>query len=598
MVRRTEFHSSRPMGAIAASIALLIALAADAGEIGVNDFRVSEMGPDGSVLFGGTQAAVAYNSTNDEFLIVWEGEDNTPPLVENENEIFGQRIDAETGAAIGPRLRLSDMGPNGDPAYDARSPAVAYNATQNEYLVVWVGDDDTGLLLDGEDEIYGQRVDAATGTEVGANDFRISDMGPDGATGFDADVPDVAYSPTAGEYLVVWEADDDTGLLIEGENEIFVQRIDAATGTEVGANDLRVSDMGTDGDNTFDARDPAVAWSFTHNEYLVVWEADDNTGLLTDGENEIWGQRIDATTGTEVGSNDFRISDMGPDANTTFDARMPDVVFNVGVGEYLVVWEGDDDTPPLVGGEDEIFGQRIDGATGGEVGSNDFRVSDMGPNGSDLYAAGQPAVAYDPVAGEYLVIWEADDDGSGLTEGEHEIFLQRLDSLGNETGVNDVRLTDLGAEGSPLYDAEVPALAYGASVGAFAIVFHGDDDRGGMVDEELEVFGQLLWGDRLGVAVDGACPGTVEFAIASATPGGFVGLAGAPAVGSSTVPGGSCAGTELGLSNPIPIAGETADGGGGVTIELTVPAPICSAVVQVLDLSSCEVSNVSLLPDA
>ena len=47
---------------------------------------------------------------------------------------------------------------------------------ENEYLVVWSGDDIEGVGLDeGEFEIFGQRLDE-NGTAQGTNDFRISDM--------------------------------------------------------------------------------------------------------------------------------------------------------------------------------------------------------------------------------------------------------------------------------------------------------------------------------------------------------------------------------------------------------------------------------------
>ena len=58
--------------------------------------------------------------------------------------------------------------------FGAFNPALAYNSLNNEYLVVWQGDDST----DGEFEIFGQRLNAATGAGIGANDFRLSDMGP------------------------------------------------------------------------------------------------------------------------------------------------------------------------------------------------------------------------------------------------------------------------------------------------------------------------------------------------------------------------------------------------------------------------------------
>src|SRR5262249_36587928 len=115
------------------------------------------------------------------------------------------------------------------------------------------------------------------------------------------------------------------------------------------------------GNTDFDADKPAVAYNPATNEYLVVWHGDDNTGLLVDEENEIFGQRLNAATGAAVGTNDFRISDMGPDGNANFSALIPAVAYNSTNHEDLVVWRGTDNTAPLVAGEFEIFGQRLSG---------------------------------------------------------------------------------------------------------------------------------------------------------------------------------------------------------------------------------------------
>ncbi len=48
---------------------------------------------------------------------------------------------------------------------------------------------------------------------------------------------------------------------------------------------------------------------------------------------------------------------------------------------------------PLVDGEFEAFGQKID-AAGNEIGDNDFRVSDMGPDGDVRYTVQTPVVLY------------------------------------------------------------------------------------------------------------------------------------------------------------------------------------------------------------
>jgi hypothetical protein len=58
---------------------------------GENDFRLSDMGPDGDTGYFAMYPALAHNSLDHEYLVVWLGEDNTPPLVDNELEVFGQR---------------------------------------------------------------------------------------------------------------------------------------------------------------------------------------------------------------------------------------------------------------------------------------------------------------------------------------------------------------------------------------------------------------------------------------------------------------------------------------------------------------------------
>ena len=222
---------------------------------------------------------------------MWWGDDDIAPLVNNETEIFGQRVNAATGAEIGGDFRLSDMGPDGNVFYSAVNPAVAYNNTNNHYLVVWWGDDDTVPLVGGEYEIFGQRVNAATGAEIGG-DFRLSDMGPDGNAAYDAHSPAVAYNNTNNQYLVVWQGDDDTGPLVDDEFEIFGQRVNAATGAEIGG-DFRLSDMGPDGNVNYGAVSPAVAYNSTNDHYLVVWWGDDDIAPLVDNEFEIFGQLYD-----------------------------------------------------------------------------------------------------------------------------------------------------------------------------------------------------------------------------------------------------------------------------------------------------------------
>jgi hypothetical protein len=464
---------------------------ADGTEVGTNDFRLSDMGPDGNVNYGTGLPAVAYDRADNQYLVVWAGDDDTAPLVDEEKEIFGQRVNGGSGAEVGSDFRLSDMG--GDVLFGAGSPAVAYNSTDNEYLVVWSGDDNTLPLVDNEVEIFGQRVDGATGAEIGT-DFRLSDMGTDGNVLFGAFAPAVAYNSTDNEYLVVWQGDDNSGALVDNEFEIYGQRVQAATGAEIGS-DFRLSDMGLlDGNTNYTAQAPAVAYDRTDNQYLVVWNGDDNTPPLVDNEYEIFGQRVQAD-GTEILPNDFRLSNMGPDGSVSYEARDPAIAYNGTDNEYLVVWQGEDDTWPLVMNEFEIFGQRVQADTGSLVGT-DIRLSDMGTDGLTAYGASNSAVAYNGADNEYLVVWVGDD----MVDNEREVFGQRVNADGTEIGTNDFRLSDMGPDGDIFHSAFNPAVAYNSTNSEYLVVWWGDDDTGGLVNNEYEIFGQRLNAD--GTEVD------------------------------------------------------------------------------------------------
>lgn len=464
--------------------------------VGLQDVRLSDMGPPGSILYSGREPAIAYNPVENEYLVVWRGDDDTGGLVLGEFEIYALRLDAATGSALGPQLRVSDMGPDGDSTFGATQPAVAFDSQNNRYLVVWQGDDNTALLVEGELEIFGQFIDGTSGAEIGT-DFRISDMGSDGDDVFDAFAPEVVYNSTNNEFLVAWFGCDDTPPLVNAEGEIFVQRINAVGGAQVGVNDLRISDMGPDGDPLFDAINPAIAYDSLNNQYLVVWQGDDDSGSLVEGEFEIYGQLLNAVDATELGS-EFRISDMGPDGSNAFRGEDPGIAFNPGSGEYLVVWAGDDDSGSLVDGELEIFGQRIAASTGSEIGTNDFRISSMGPDGLTNFRATKPFPVYDDGLDHYWVTWSGDDNTGTLVDDEFEIFIQKVIPIaGSELDAAVLRISSMGPDGDPAFQAFSPSpVAFNSANDELFTVWRADDDTAPLVNGEFEVFGRRMTNTR------------------------------------------------------------------------------------------------------
>ena len=391
--------------------------------LGSSDVRISS---------GGNFAeapAVAWNGT--EYLVVWAESLPLPPEEGGQYDIRGRRVSA-AGAPLAHDFRISSPATS-----DEMYPAVAWNATRAEYLVVWI--DFRGI----EGDIWGRRV-TADGTTVGA-DFLISVSAP-GNVGF----PDVVWNATRNQYLVVWSdgrAGDDAPMA-----DIYGQRV-GALGRLVG-DEIRISGTGATGDDRY----AAVTWNAVRNQYLVVWE-DNRSGTDWD----VHGRRISAT-GAPIGE-DFHIS--SPEASV---AR-PDVAWSGAVNRYLVVWEDYRDPSGLA----DLYGRRVR-ANGTVVGDSDIKLS--GPAGTSDEVA--PAVAWSETAGQFLLVWQDRRDKAR----QWDIFGRKVRASGMPIGA-DFRICGPGAIRGNRY----PALAWNGSA-EFLVVW--DDSR--PTAQSVAIYGRRVSG--------------------------------------------------------------------------------------------------------
>jgi hypothetical protein len=304
----------------------------------------------------------------------------------------------------------------------------------------------------------------ASATELLSDQQQVSaSVGPPGS-----EESQVAYNSKDREYVAVFTAA-------------------AGGGTDIHAR--RLSDLGTPLGVPFpvtsllspaDARQPAVAYSRKTNSYLVVFVAD---ALPNDGEFEVWGQRLGAE-GNLLGSP-FRISEIGPEGD---DARgplsNPAITYNDEDDHYVVAWDGDAE------GNDqfEVFAQRI-GATGNEIGPEANASTTAGANRD----ATAPAVAYDPDANHYLVVWQ--DDGFSADD-EFDVFGQLLTAGGLPTGVDDFRISETGTDGSAAFSAFTPSVAADTKRGGYMVAFAASLLAG--TDREVKVQGLDSGGAQVG----------------------------------------------------------------------------------------------------
>ncbi len=298
-------------------------------------------------------AHLAYNSVNNEYLLVWWDERHKSTTG---REIYGQLV-SPMGDLKGSEFAITSA--PGDQEY----PDVAYNSADNEYLVVW-GDSSSK-------SIYGQRV-SNTG-KLQADGFVIA------ATPAGPENPRIAYNNTSNAYLVVWRAGD----FLQGQSDIYGQLLS-------GEGNLQGSGISISTANG-NQLNPAIAYNSVDNEYLVVWQDDRATSGNTI-RVDVYGQRI-SHTGTLKGSASAISPTFGQDWE-----QLPDAVHSRANNEYLVVWMDDRHYPEV-----DIYAQLVTN-TGSPKGSG-FAISTAGGEQTS------PDVVYNSIDKEYLVVWE-DERGS------------------------------------------------------------------------------------------------------------------------------------------------------------------------------------------
>ncbi|HSN54803.1 MAG TPA: hypothetical protein VLT32_09020 [Candidatus Sulfomarinibacteraceae bacterium] len=293
--------------------------------------------------------------------------------------IFGPVTWAAASEVIGPIYPVSAY------AGDEANPAVAYHPSRDESLVVWQADNGTSL------EIRGRFV-GSDGMPVGAA-FVLSDP----AWGNDQFAPDVAYDPTHDRYVVVWIWDY-SGSLTDTD---LVGRIVPATGPDPAWAQFTIYNPSSG------QWSPSVAVPTGVAEFMVAW-AD------LDGSNppEIQGRRM-ASDGSGPVTPAFSI------AAGTRPRAQPDLVWNSGTSQYLVVYE-----VTSAGLELDVAATRLTWA--GSVLGSEFGIADW--PGEEHRAAAASC------GGASLVIWEGGDNPFSY------IYLRPVDgagAVGPVTVVND-----------------------------------------------------------------------------------------------------------------------------------------------------------------
>lgn len=313
--------------------------------------------------------AVVANTTDQEFLVVWEDERNGIF-----KDIYGQRV-LENGRLVGTNFVVST-------AVDYQQDvSIAYNSKQNRYLVVWQDHRGIGPT---QTDIYGQLV-AHDGKLIGGN-FVICNNKADSYH------PAVAYNASDDEFLVVWQ--DYRHL---PSTDIYGRRVSSDGALLDGEIEIAVSpDSGSQ-------YSPEVSYNSTNQMYLVVW---DDWRNYSSTKRDIYGQRI-KHTGILEGGN-FGIS--------TASGYQGEPVVASEKQSFLVSF---DDSHNKSTTNIDIYAQRV--SVAGSLLGKSFAVSDQKSD------QGRSSIAYASNDTSFLVVWQ---DWRNLTAASTDIYGQHVDVKG------------------------------------------------------------------------------------------------------------------------------------------------------------------------
>ncbi len=231
---------------------------------------------------------VAYNSTYNQYLVVWKGG----------KSIWGRRVDGR-GKPWGNVFEIASGPTSGD-----GRPRVAFDTQRNRYLVIWGRAD--GLAY----QMYGRFV-PWDGPDPALVPFAIDPSKP-----ASTQVYALAYGSSPDEFLVVW-VNRDAG---STRDMVAGRRVKAGGGFPMGTFVIAAGSLDNRGN-------PDVAYNAQRNQYLVVY--DDYPKV---NEN-IYGKRLSAT-GIPIAGGEFAIADWPGDEIDPAVASCP------ATDQYLVAWHG------------------------------------------------------------------------------------------------------------------------------------------------------------------------------------------------------------------------------------------------------------------
>ncbi|MEM7310767.1 MAG: hypothetical protein AAF682_29100 [Planctomycetota bacterium] len=329
------------------------------------------------------ELSIAYAEGQDKFLLAWH-QPLALPLA-NGDEIHGGLIDGATSVHGAIQTFSSDE----ELDVDSRSirADIAYNSTEELFVIVWQTNRIQGGSAQGAWKIWGRRVDAATGELIGDDIYLLKDL-VSGESSMRK--PRIAYNPANDEYLVTY---------IVSLSHVF--------GTWLEGNDLGY--VTTQDSLNEVASSVAVVADTRHGGFLVGW-----TGANAQDVREVYVARAGDSEDGFLGLGEQISEAEGADPSVP-GAKEIALTFDHETVDFLAVWNAEQTGADV---KSNVFGQfwtayptELEATETVRAGSNPEGFSPGQTTGPVLAKTWDPAVdlALDDLAGVMLLGFAATD---------------------------------------------------------------------------------------------------------------------------------------------------------------------------------------------
>ena len=346
------------------------------------------------------------------------------------------------------------------------NPRVTTDGAGN-WVAVWYSNENLGGTAGTDNDIFVSR-----STDNGTTWTAPALLATNGTADIGADTDPQVTSDGAGNWVAVWQSQENLGSTAGFDKDIFV-----ATSTDNGATWTTTVVLNTNA--TTDSGDdinPQVTTDSAGN-WVAVWESAENLGGTAGTDWDIF-----VSTSTDNGGTWTAPAILNTNATTdTGGDRFPQVTTDGG-GNWVAVWHSFENLGGTAGADSDLFV-----AASTDNGATWTTTALLNTNGdSDTGADFVPQVTTDG-AGNWVAAWYSDEDLGGAAGTDNDIFVSTSTNNGAmwtaPALLNTNGASDSGGDNRPQVTTD--------GAGNWVAVWDSDEDLGGTAGTDDDIFAAI-----------------------------------------------------------------------------------------------------------